>query len=180
MRCYAGTSITVAEPMPPPAHIVATPIPPQRRRSSWMSVVTMRAPVAATGWPRLQPLPFTFTMSWEKPRIRLDATAIDANASLISTSATSSVSSPARASAFGTATVGPRPVSAGATPADAHDRTVASGSSPLAAAYPSSHRTIAHDASLMPDELPAVTENPGISVQHRQRGELLERGVAPR
>ncbi len=41
----ACTSMTVAEPMPPPAHMLATPMPPPRRRSSYMSVVTIRAPV---------------------------------------------------------------------------------------------------------------------------------------
>ena len=45
----AGTSSTMAEPMPPPAHIAATPMPPPRRRSSCTSVVTIRPPVAAIG-----------------------------------------------------------------------------------------------------------------------------------
>ena len=95
----------------------------------------MRAPVAATGWPRLQPLPFTFTISCGKPRMRLDATAIDANASLISTSCDVLACRGRHASsAFGTAIVGPSPVSAGGTPADAHDRTIASGSRPCAVA----------------------------------------------
>ena len=45
----AGTSITAADPIPPPAHIAATPMPPPRRRSSCTSVTSIRAPVAATG-----------------------------------------------------------------------------------------------------------------------------------
>jgi hypothetical protein len=62
-RYGAGTSMTTAEPIPPPAHIAATPRPPPRRRSSCTSVTSIRAPVAATGWPSEQPLPFTFTRS---------------------------------------------------------------------------------------------------------------------
>ena len=80
----------------------------------------------------LQPLPLTFVISCGMPRMRVLATHIDANASLISNRSTSSTSRPARASAFGIANVGPRPVSPGATPADAHDFTTASGSSPFA------------------------------------------------
>lgn len=44
-----ATSITSAAPIPPPAHIDNTPIPPPRRPSSWTADVTIRAPVAATG-----------------------------------------------------------------------------------------------------------------------------------
>ena len=43
------TSSTVADPMPPPAHMLETPMPPPRRASSFTSVTIMRAPVAATG-----------------------------------------------------------------------------------------------------------------------------------
>ncbi len=37
---------------PPPRHSVASPYRPPRRRSSWSSVATIRAPLAPTGWPR--------------------------------------------------------------------------------------------------------------------------------
>ena len=47
---YPGmTSSTVAEPIPPPAHILETPMPPPRRANSLINVTIMRAPVAATG-----------------------------------------------------------------------------------------------------------------------------------
>ena len=59
----AGTSRTSAVDMPHPAHIAATPVPPPRRRSSWMSEIVMRAPVIAIGWPRLHPLPRTLIRS---------------------------------------------------------------------------------------------------------------------
>ena len=42
---HAGTSRTTAWAMPPPAHMAATAMPPPRRRSSWIRVMTMRAPV---------------------------------------------------------------------------------------------------------------------------------------
>ena len=124
----------------------------------------MRAPVAATGWPRLQPLPFTLTISCGKPRIRLDATAIDANASLISTSSTSlGVEAGAgqrlrhcerRAEAgVGRRHPGRRPRPHG------RERLEAVGGSRSRRRRGPSRTT----ASLMPDELPAVIENPGIS-----------------
>ena len=78
--------------------------------------------------------PFTLTMSWGNPSFREHATAIDAKASLISTSSTSDSLSPARLSARGTHTVGANPVRAGSIPHEFHDRTVASGSSPCASA----------------------------------------------
>jgi hypothetical protein len=95
-----------------------------------MAVTIMRAPVQATGWPRLQPLPLTLVISCGIPSTRVDATHIDAKASLISKSAISSIDRPARFSAFGMAYVGPMPVSSGGSPADAHDFTIASGSRP--------------------------------------------------
>ena len=63
--------MTVAEPIPPPAHIAATPIPPPRLRSSCTSVTSIRAPVAATGWPSEQPLPLTLTL------VRVDVEQLD-------------------------------------------------------------------------------------------------------
>lgn len=65
-----------------------------------------RAPDAAIGWPIPTAPPFTLTMSWEKPSLREQATAIVAKASLISTRSTSDSLSPARASAHGTQIVG--------------------------------------------------------------------------
>ncbi len=82
----------------------------------------------------LQPLPLTFVISCGIPRMRVLATHIEANASLISNRSTSLTVSPARSSALGIAYVGPRPVSAGGTPADAHDFTIAIGSRPFALA----------------------------------------------
>jgi hypothetical protein len=87
------------------------------------------------------------------------ATHIAANASLISKRSTSDTARPARLSALGIASTGARPVKAGSTPTDAHDRTVASAGRPsrslamVSAAAP----------SLAPQALPAVIEKPSIS-----------------
>jgi len=113
----AGTSTTSALAIPPPAHLAATAVPPPRRPSSCTSVRTIRAPVIATGCPRLQPLPRTFTMASSIPSSRVTATGTEANASLISHRSMSPIVSPARSRAFGIAIYGASPVSAGGTPA---------------------------------------------------------------
>ena len=97
-----------------------------------MSVTRIRAPEAAIGWPSPMAPPFTLTMSCGNPSLRDEATAIVAKASLISTRSTSDSARPALASARGTQMVGARPVRAGSTPAEFHDRTVASGASSCA------------------------------------------------
>src|SRR3981081_1192788 len=63
-----------------------------------MSVVTIRAPDAAMGWPRLQPLPEKLTSSSSIPYSRHAAIGTEAKASLISQSATSDGFRPARSS----------------------------------------------------------------------------------
>src|SRR4029077_1310945 len=57
------TSITIASPCPPPEQIAARPRPPPRRRSSYISVPTSRAPEAPTGWPSATAPPLTVTSS---------------------------------------------------------------------------------------------------------------------
>ncbi len=57
------TSITIASPCPPPEQIAARPRPPPRRRSSYISVPTSRAPDAPTGWPSATAPPLTLTRS---------------------------------------------------------------------------------------------------------------------
>jgi hypothetical protein len=61
------------------------------------------------------------------PRSRTTATTCDANASLNSISSTSSIESPARLSAFGTALIGAIPITSGSTPAVANVMNRASG-----------------------------------------------------
>ena len=80
-------------------------------------VTTMRAPVAAIGCPRLQPLPLTLQISWSMPSARVVATGTEQKASLISKRSMSPWSTPARASAFGIASIGANP---GAPGSDSH------------------------------------------------------------
>src|SRR3954467_1908842 len=107
--------------MPPPAHMLERPMPPPRRRNSYIVVMIMRAPVQATGWPSEQPEPLTLVISSERPSWRHAATGTDANASLISARFTSAIVIPARSSAFGIERIGPSPVSRGFVPVDAHE-----------------------------------------------------------
>src|SRR5205807_7881322 len=84
------TSTIIASPCPPPEQIAATPRPPPRRRSSWTSVVRMRAPLAPIGCPSAIAPPFTLTLASSTPSIRIELSATEANASLISNSSMSS------------------------------------------------------------------------------------------
>ena len=66
--------------------------------------------------------------------MRVEATAMEQNASLISQLAMSPMASRARSSAFGIASVGASPVRSGGTPTDAQARIRAKGSRPCAVA----------------------------------------------
>ena len=141
----------------------------------------MRAPVAATGGRDCSRCRSRSRSRAARPRMRVDATAIDANASLISTRSTSSTVTPARSSAFGIASVGPRPVSrrrhSDRRPRP-HDR---QRLEPVRLGVVASATTIAPPASLSPDEFPAVIAEPvDLRMQRRQRGELLQRRVTAR
>ena len=164
-----------------PAHIVATPMPPPRRRSSWISVVTMRAPVAATGWPRLQPLPFTLTISWSKPRIRLrrdrhrrerlvDLHELDVL--VVEPGAGQRLRHRERRAEAG---VGRRHPRRRPRP---HDRERLESVSGRVVGVAQDHRA---RGVVDARRVARGDREPGdLRVQHRQRGELLERGVATR
>src|SRR5690625_4719203 len=94
----------------------------------------MRAPDAAIGCPRLQPLPEKFTSFSTMSYSRHAAIGTEANASLISHSATSATDRPARCSTLPITFTAPSPVSRGGTPADAQAFTVPMTLSPSAAA----------------------------------------------
>src|SRR5690606_22833199 len=160
---HRATSTTSAEPMPPPAHMAATPTPPPLRAKSFTRVVTIRAPVAAIGWPRLHPLPLMLTRSSSRPSSRTAAIGTEAKASLISNSSTSPTVRPAFSGAWGTAFTGAKPVRTGSTPTEAHDLITARTGRPCSSAYSAEVTTTAAAASLRPEELPAVMLNPGIS-----------------
>jgi hypothetical protein len=88
--------------------IAATPRPPPRRRSSQISVVRMRAREAPIGCPWAIAPPLTFARSSLTPSIRIEFSATDANASLISNRSMSSTPSPAFSSASSVAFAGVR------------------------------------------------------------------------
>ena len=66
-RRHDGTSNSAACPWPTPTHIVATPRPPPRRRSSCRRLTTSRAPLIPSGWPIAIAPPFTFTCARRGP-----------------------------------------------------------------------------------------------------------------
>ena len=126
----------MADPMPPPAHMRDAAEAWRRGGAARASIVTiMRAPVAAIGWPRLAPLPLTFTIVLRDPELAhggdghraerlVDLEEVDV----------AEASSPARSSAFGIASVGAIPVSFGSMPTAAQERIRASGARPCAVA----------------------------------------------
>ena len=93
------TSMMIASPWPPPEQIAAQPRPPPRRRSSWTSAPTIRAPEAPIGWPSAIAPPLTLTLSSSTPSIRTEFRATEANASLISQRSISSADLPSLSSA---------------------------------------------------------------------------------
>ena len=68
----------------------------------------MRAPLAPIGWPSAIAPPLTFTLSSVTPSIRIEFSATDANASLISHRSMSPGSMPSRSSASFAALAGVR------------------------------------------------------------------------
>mmetsp|Transcript_17184 Transcript_17184/g.50772 ORF Transcript_17184/g.50772 Transcript_17184/m.50772 type:complete len:225 (+) Transcript_17184:104-778(+) len=155
-----GTSKTAASPMPVPMHMDTTPRPPPRRLSSWHSVAICRDPVQPSGCPRAMAPPFGFTLSIGMLSLSTQYVAWLANASLISKISTSSTERPAFSRAFGMATAGPMPMTAGGTPATAEDLRVASTGRPNRCAVDRFAISTAAAPSLTWDELPAVVVPP--------------------
>ena len=101
--------------------------------------------------------PDTLVISGGNRSARITASACAANASFASISSSCSTLRPARVSALATAAIGPVPMMAGSTPADAYARTRASGVTPSRSARSAPISTTAAAPSLRPDALPAVT-----------------------
>src|ERR671915_1548770 len=160
--CLAGplqvpfTSMITASPWPPPEQIAATPSPPPRRRSSFASVIRMRAPLAPIGWPSAIAPPFTFTFDSSTPSIRIELSATDANASLISNRSISSTERPALSSAAWVALAGVRARYGKSSATAAWATIVASGVRSLRFAHSSLESTTAPAPSFTPGALPAV------------------------
>ncbi len=154
----AYASSTTASPWPTPMHSVATPQPPPRRRSSWAQVASTRAPEAPSGWPIAIAPPSTFTRSGSScGQAARQASDCAANASLSSSTDTSSQPMPAALSARSTACTGPIPNTSGSTPETPRPAIRASGSRPIAAAARSSPISTAAAPSFSAEALPAVT-----------------------
>ena len=145
------------------------------------SVMTMRAPVMAIGWPRLQPLPSTFTSSSSMPRILQVDTHIEANASLISHRSTSATPMPGAFERLGDGDGGRQ---AGALGRDARRRprpddrqrlealasaTVAVGDHHRGGGIVDARRVAGRDAEAL-----------DLGVQGREAGQLLDRGAPAR
>src|SRR5689334_7469198 len=66
-------SSRVATPWPTPTHKVARPRRALVLRISWTSVVTSRAPLQPSGWPRAMAPPLGFTFAFSRPSSRMQA-----------------------------------------------------------------------------------------------------------
>src|SRR5271165_5185983 len=168
--------MTSEPPWPPPMHMVTSPYRLPERRISKTSVVVRREPVAPIGWPRAIAPPLTLTMLRSSSMIFSQARYWAANASLNSTSWMSSSVMPARASALGVATVGPRPMVRGSQPENAYERMTASGLAELArfgvARHDQRRARIVDGARIARRDRAAFLENGGIErkLLHRESG----------
>ena len=134
---------------------------------------------APIGWPSATAPPFTLPLLGSAPSIFIELTTTDENASFSSTRSTSSIDLPAFASAMSPAFAGVRARNAKSSATYPCETIVASTSRPRLRAN-SSLVTITQPApSLTPGAFPAVVVP--FRVEHRlERGQPLERGVAPR
>jgi len=124
--------------------------------ATFTSVIRMRAPLAPIGCPSAMAPPFTFTFDSSTPSIRIELSATEANASLISNSSMSSTDSPAFSSAFVAAFAGVRARYGKSSATAAWATIVASAGRLLALAHSSEASTSAPAPSFTPGALPAV------------------------
>src|SRR5438552_11406384 len=160
---HARSSSTIAAPLPPAAHALARPNCTPRRRISFASVVTSRAPVAPKGCPSAIEPPMTFTTSSStRPAPFCSSTwkverTCAANASCISMRLISESVSPARFSAMGIAYAGAMSSwSAGSTAAYAYERIATRTVRPSARARAPDMRSTVAAPSVSGLALPAV------------------------
>ncbi len=100
------TSTDIATAPPPPRHSVASPRPPPRLRSSWISVIRTREPLEPMGCPSAIAPPFTFTRDQSQSSSLPFASACAANASFTSIRSKSPIRKPVRSKSRFTAIVG--------------------------------------------------------------------------
>src|SRR5829696_2941810 len=162
---YDTRSTTMAMPWPPPTHIVSRPIVRSIDSRSFSSVFMIRAPVMPYGWPSAiaPPCGFSLSLNGSTPISRHTGSTCAAKASFNSTTSTSSIVMPARASTRRTASIGPTPMISGSTP-ETDDATIrARGSIPSSRARVSDMTTTAAAPSFSGHGLPAVTLPPGLN-----------------
>ena len=149
----------MAMPWPPPTHMVSSPIVWSRVRRSFSSVARIRTPVMPNGWPSAiaPPCGFSLSLNGSTPIPLADGMTWAAKASLISTTSTSSMVIPARASACRLDSIGPRPISSGSRAVTPVARMRAIGVIPSSAARAADITTAAAAPSLSGHEFPAVT-----------------------
>src|SRR5690606_15901377 len=157
---YAYASTITAIPCPPPIQAAPRPYRAPRRRSSWIRLIVIRAPDAASGCVIAIAPPFTFVFSWSRPSSRATAANCGANASFTSTRSMSSSVRPAFSSAFRLAGAGPIPMMLGSTPAMPHDTRRPIGLRPLRSAQARLATTHAAATSPMPLALPPLARPP--------------------
>src|SRR5438128_2070769 len=158
-------------------HIVTMPHSACRRLSSYASLTVRMAPVAPTGWPSAMAPPFGLTFSGSISSSRITATACAANASFNSMRSMSLIVMPAFFRRFWTAKMGATPMISGAMPATASATHSSWGVTPSSCARALVITTNAAPASLMPEELPAVTLPPSRNADLRFSGAQLLDGA---
>ena len=122
----------------------------------WRAVVTSRAPVAPTGWPRAMAPPPGFTRSMSGCSSRSQASTTEANASLISTTSMSPSDRADRSRMRWVASIGPVSMRTGSTPTRHWWVIRARGRRPRAAALAGEASSTAAAPSEICDDVPAV------------------------
>ena len=138
--------------------MVANPYLPFVLLSSCSNVAEILLPLQPNGWPMAMAPPFTFTLLLSNSSSRTQAMDWDANASFNSIKSRSFAFKPARCKALRLAGIGPTPIMLGSTPAMPTLSTLAIGCKLKSFTASSLANNNAAAPSLMPAELPAVTE----------------------
>src|ERR1035437_5849756 len=146
-------------PMPPPTHMVSRPMVLSSVRRSLSRVQRMRAPVMPKGWPSAiaPPCGLRRSSKGSMPMPRADGMTCAAKASLISTTSTLLILSPARCRACRLASMGPSPMYSGFSEHSPVLTMRASGVMPSSLARVSLMTTTAAAPSLSGQAFPAVT-----------------------
>ena len=160
---HPSRSQSWATPIPIPTQRAVRPYrtPVSSRRCA--SCASRRAPVAASGWPQAIAPPYGLRRSsaGSMPSASHQASTCTAKGSLSSIAPTSSRPTPARASTWRVAGIGPSPIRCGATPVVAKPTRRMRGRRPSSAAVSAAASSVALAPSVRPAAFPAVTRPPG-------------------